>query len=158
MIPVRMALKKKGLRGTELRRTFKKVMAAGFQELGDHFQKENLPRRFTYAGGKMLNYDPRKRGYTNTKKKRKGHVDPLVWSGNSKKLATDIKDVRVKSTDKNTTVSVHIGRAKALNFRSKHTQINMRDEVTRVAAREEGPLLRVLQRSIEENLKKELES
>jgi hypothetical protein len=131
-------------------------MSGGFQEMGEHFHEVNLPRRFTYAGGKMLGYQPRKEGYTNTKKRRKGHVDPLVWSGTSRKLATEIRDVRVKSTDKNTSVSVHFGRARALNFKSKYSTIDMRDEVTRVADREEGPLVRVLQSAIEENLQKEL--
>jgi hypothetical protein len=157
VIPVRLELKKKGLRGTELRQAFKRVMSAGFQEMGDHFHATNLPRRFTYAGGKMLDYAPRKPKYTNRKKRQKGHVDPLVWSGTSKKLATGIRDVRVKSTDKETSVKVFFGRARALNFKNKYSSIDMRDEVTRIADREHGPLTRVLQKSIDQNLQKELE-
>lgn len=154
MINIRFELQKQGLSGAQLNRTMKEVLKAAAFELGVHFFEVNFPRRFTYAGGKMLGYTPRKPKYNAAKKRRKGHVDPLVHSGRSRTLATGIQDVRVRATDSTTTVEINFGRARALNFKNPHSAVNMRDEVTRVADRETGPLIRVLSDSIERQIAK----
>ena len=152
MLPVKLKLKRKGMTGRELTRTFREVNAAGMEAMGQEFQRVNLPRRFTYAGGKMLGYAPRNPRYNQRKKRELGHVDPLVFSGTSRALATRIRNIQVTSQNKRTRVRVKFGRARGLNRRNPNSNIRMNEEVTRMANKEHGPLLRVCRRTIRAKL------
>lgn len=152
MLPVKLKLKRKGLSGRELNRTFREVNAAGMQAMGEHYHRVNLPRRFTYAGGKMLGYAPRNPKYTQRKKNMFGHVDPLVFRGTSRALATRVRNIQVISQNKRTVLRVKLGRARGLNRRNPNSNIRMNEEVTRIATREYGPLVRVCRRTIREKL------
>lgn len=121
----------------------------GYQKLGDHFFDTNLPRRFTYAGGKSLGYKARTDSYNRRKKKKYGHVDPMVFSGVSRdRVLSAMTKINAIATKNRSHVSLTLN-APALNFRRSSNSPNLRAEITRVSTREIPPLERVLQRDLE---------
>jgi hypothetical protein len=103
-------------------------------------------KHFTNAGATEYGYTPRKgeRGsgrrfkgsYTAYKLKKMGHTRPLEFSGRSRALAAR---ENVTSTSKGGRARIN---APALNFRNRFSQINMRDEMTRVSDAERSALTR----------------
>jgi hypothetical protein len=123
----------------------KRINLESAQELGQHFHKVNLPRRFTISGGRMLGYAIRSKRYQQNKKKRKGHNDPLVYSGNTKRDVLSHEDVRTSGTSKRWQANV-ILRARNLNRFGKG-RIKPAQELREVAAKEEAPLVRVFEKA-----------
>lgn len=152
MIRFKQKLEKKGLHPEEFLKQWSGIKEVGLREMGVQFHSVNLPRRFTWSGGRMLGYAIRNRKYTARKQREKGHYDPLKWSGESERLATTIQDVRVKVSGQKGEVRIVI-HARGLNRRHKNSQIRMNDEVRRVSPREHGPLTRFLGRSIGKEMK-----
>ena len=152
MIRLRMELKEKGLTGKRLREEFKAIKSAALQELGEHFHRTNLPRRFTESGGRFLGFQKRSARYTARKMRKYRHRDPLVWSGASKILALGIQDVRVLASGNRSEVRIVI-HARGLNRRNASSTIRMADEVRTISPREFGPLTRVLDRGVQKRIK-----
>ena len=104
-------------------------------------------RHFTREAYQLYGYTPRsgedlpmgskawKRSYTGRKTRMKKHRLPLVWSGASRTLAA-IRDIR--GTSRYGKAVLH---CRGLNRRNPNSRIRMRDEVTRVNAREERSLI-----------------
>jgi hypothetical protein len=151
VIKIRPELKKLGLIGTDLKRTAKDLRQWAMEDLGLHFHAENLPRRFTVAGGIYLGFQRRSHKYEARKIRRFGHRNPLVWSGASRTLALGIRDIRTKATPDKSEVRIVI-HSRGLNRRNAST-IRMADEVRMVSPREHGPLTKVVDQSISRNLK-----
>jgi hypothetical protein len=152
-ITLKLELKQKGLTGEQLRAQLIEIKSIGYRKLGERFHRVNLPRRFTWSGGRMLGYARRSPKYTKKKFKQLGHGDPLRWSDVSRKLATSIEDIRVKSSTTRTEVRIVI-HARGLNRRHKKSSIRMQDEVRSVAQREYGPLVRFLKNEIDQEMKR----
>jgi hypothetical protein len=116
--------------------------------VGSDYHRAFMAKHFTHAGAREYGYAPRKgergapgskgfrRSYTGRKLRQKGHTLPLVWSGESRTLAR-VRDVR--ATSKGCRIVIH---ANKLNFRNPKSEINMRDEVTRVSDMEARVVMR----------------
>lgn len=150
---LRPALRKKGIMGKRLIPEIKAINAVAYREMAEHFHQVNLPRRFTFAGGKMLGFTARSAKYNSRKQRQKKHVDFLKWSGESERNVTKIRDIRVSGTSKSTTAKI-VMHARKLNFRNPHTSIRMNDEVRTISPREIGPLVRVLKASMRREIKR----
>ena len=134
-----------------LLKEFQDIKKPAYQDLGVHFHQVNLPRRFTWAGGRMLGYAMRVPRYTKRKEKEKGHFDPLRWSDTSRRLALSIQDVRVDDKKNKTELRIVL-HARGLNRRNPKSKIRMNEEVRRISPREYGPLTRVLDNSIQHRI------
>ena len=150
---LKLELIEKGLTPEKLLKLLPEIKRPAWESLGEHFHTTNMPRRFTYAGGRMLGYSPRSPRYVSSKFKAKRHGDPLRWSDTSRQLTLGIQDIRVKMTDKKSEVRVVI-HARGLNRRHKKSTIRMQDEIRRIAVREFGPLTRHLDSRIDAEMKK----
>ena len=130
-----------GLTATQLN-TVKRI---AYREMGEHFWRNNLPRRFTWAGARMLGYARRSNKYIAVKSKRKGHTLPLVWTGESRRLTETIRDVRSTATRNKTRTKIvlHARGLNRVNTRSD-SPIRPSEEVRRIADREVPPLVRFL--------------
>lgn len=153
MISLKMELVERGLTPKQLKEQLPAIKEPAWRRLGEHFHEVNLPRRFTWAGGRMLNYAPRTQKYTKRKQKLKKHYDPLRWSDVSRSLALSIQDIRTRVTITRSEVRIVI-RARGLNRRAKGSQIRMSEEVRRIADREFNPLIRVLSNEVDVQMKK----
>lgn len=132
------------------------ILKEGYRLIGIYWQKHLLPKHFTHAGAREYGYTPRKgeagsgrkfRGsYTFKKLQRQGHTKPLVYTGASEQAA---KGGRVTSTSKGVRVTVP---ARALNFKPPRSNINMRQEVTRISDAEAETLTRLLGKFVERRL------
>jgi hypothetical protein len=131
------------------------ILKPAWDWLGRHFHQRYLPLRFTVAGGNRLRYTPRsgqrtgKRGtYMDWKRRKLGHVDPLVKGGESRGLAK-IRDVR--ATSKGVRIVNH---ARKLNFRNPKSRIDMAEEVRSISWQEGRELTRKLDEVIGHRLKR----
>lgn len=82
-------------------RGHKKIMNILFRETATHHRDIRLPRRFrkgpkTREGGEF-GFDRRTRGYQIRKHRKKGHLNPNVWSGKTRDMA---KTAKVRATAK----------------------------------------------------------
>ncbi len=147
---VKTKIKKKGaVPGNLPRREYnREIQQPALESVGIEFHRKFMHIRFTERAKRLLRYTPRKRSYQAAKRRSKGHNDPLVWTGESRGIAR-LRDVR--ATSKRTRVKVH---AKKLNFRHPNSQINMADEVTRVADSEFRYLTEHMAKEVEANLGK----
>lgn len=134
-------------------RELNNVKRQAYLELAEHFWRENLPRRFTWSGGRMLGYSPRSPKYEKAKRKRHGHNDPLVASGRSRDIATSIMDIKATATKTKTNAKIKI-HARALNFRNPRSQVHPADEVRRIAEKEVQPLVNKLDGFMRQEFKK----
>lgn len=138
----------------------KEVLKPAYQDLGEYFHAKMLPKRFTIAGGRMLNYDYRSgerpgtsykafwKSYTGRKVRKFGHRKPLVWSGETERDATRIRDIR--TTSRGVKIVLH---ARKLNFRNKYSSIFMNEEVRRVSPQEYTELKREFERAVQRRIK-----
>lgn len=143
MIPMKTSITESGPTPRKLAKEIKRINLYSARKLGEHFHAVNLPRRFTIAGGRMLGFALRSPDYQRMKLRRKGHNNPLEFSGRTKRDVLGIEDVRTSGTSKRWTAQVVL-RARGLN-RFKTSRINPAEEIRRVAAKEEGPLARVFE-------------
>lgn len=140
------------------KRELNTMLKAAWEETGVHWHRSMRPKHFTHAGAREYGYTPRKgergaagtkgfrQSYTGRKLKRFGHTLPLVYTGESREL-TRIRDVR--ATSKGVRIVMN---APKLNFRSRHSTINMRDEMTRISAGEARELVAVLDAAYQRRL------
>ena len=105
----------KGVRRSELN----KLIADTYGELVEHWHKHFRPKHFTVGAYNAYGYHPRSKKYN----KRKGHNNPLVFSGESKRYS---ETYRVHKTKNGARCVMPLVRA--FNFRTRNTQINMRLE------------------------------
>jgi len=129
----------------------KKVKASVFNWLvkgawaltGATWHRDYSAKHFTAEGAREYRYQRRTRKYEDRKQRLKGHKDPLVFSGRSRRLAR-LADVR--ATPKGVRVVLH---ARQLN-RRRH----MRREMTYISHREKQALVKALRGWITEGLRK----
>ena len=123
--------------------------AAGVEFWQDRFSA----RHFSAAGAHDYGYDPRSKQYTRAKLKAKGHMIPLVWSGASRELAK-IKDIRTGRLSARAVIN-----APTLNLRPTFRKgprkgqlakkTSMREEMTRVTAKEMDLMVSAADRALE---------
>lgn len=137
-----------------------KLLKASFFKIGVHWHREFLPEHFKNSAmsrypdayrprkGERGNPHPRgfEKSYTGRKLRRFGHTRPLVYTGESRRLA-NIRDVR--ATMKGNRVVIH---ARTLNRKNKHSQINMREEATVINAAEERVLAGVFDTTLQRGI------
>lgn len=131
-------------------RTINAATREAYQALGEEFFDKNLPRRFTVFGAKLLGYEPRTQKHQERKRKRFGHNDPLVFTGETRARVLDegLTKIQAFATRNRSHVALTLN-APALNFRANSNAPDMRDEITRVSTRELPPLERFLERELE---------
>lgn len=126
----------------------RRIQKASFFKIGTHWHRAYLPLHFKNAAmtrypgvyqprqGQRGNEHPKgfNRSYTGRKLRRFGHTLPLVYTGESRRLA-NIRDVR--ATSNGSRVVIH---ARKFNFKNPHSRINMREEITVINAAEENDL------------------
>lgn len=132
-------------------KVLKPILSKSYRILGEHFKTHNLKHRFTYHGFKLLNMTPRKGPYNARKLKEKGHRDPNVWSGDSRRAALSPR-IDTKGSVRTMRAEL-VMKARNLNFKNPNSNVHPADEVRRISQREHPTLVRVLGNSIEENLK-----
>lgn len=154
-----VVIKESGPTPRKIRKEHGRIVTELLAETASYHHKEHMHKHFTAAGGKEYGYAPRKgeglsgkafwQSYTGRKNKQKGHMTPLVWSGEQQELAK-IRDVRAGR--KKARLVQH---ARGLNRRNPKSNIRMNDEIRIISEREvninsefAGKLLRKKYRAI----------
>lgn len=123
--------------GVISRREYQDMVRTALHAMGIHWHSHFLAKHFTFAGGMEYGYTKRTAEYEKRKARTKGHRQPLVWSGRSKERATSLREVR--ATFRKAEIVLH---APALNFRNRHSQVNMIEEIRAVSDAEVAELER----------------
>jgi len=134
-------IRKQGATPGILAKQRNRIQKASFYKIGTHWHRQYLPEHFKNSAmsryapvykprkGQKGNEEPQgfKRSYTGRKLKRFGHTLPLVFTGESRRLAK-IRDVR--ATSRGNRVVIH---ARKFNFRHPKSRIKMYEEATAFA-------------------------
>jgi hypothetical protein len=88
-----LALSKRGIR---------RIIEVGNTAAGAKWHRVIRPSKFKPAAKRKYNYTPRAKGYIKQKRKKLGHADPLVLSGDSREGA---KTAVIRSTSKQVVVT-----------------------------------------------------
>lgn len=140
------------------RSAFRKERRGALHAMGDYWNRQYRDLHFTERGARKYRYLPRsgarltkgssawRRSYVGRKWRRRGHNDPLVYSGASRTLA---RTARVRSTANRCEVIIP---APGLNRRNPYSRISMRDEATRVVASEVQQLTKVAEQKMARGL------
>lgn len=105
--------------------------------------REYMDLHFQTIAFSRYNYTPRKEKYTRRKNYTLGHMLPLVWSGDSKRLALGGEPL-IRSTRYRATL---VQRARGLNRRNPHSQIHMNEEIRAITQSEINTAARVAGRT-----------
>lgn len=160
-MPIVVEVKLRGVEKLSKSQINRAMKAANFAT-GVHFRRNFLPSRFTQQGGRRLKYTPRagevriglvrqgvKQSYAARKQRHLGHSEPLVFSGEGKRLALS-NNRNVRSTrDK-----IVIPLPRKFNFRNPNSKIRMSDEIRRVTPREAKKLSTFLAAQVDRELNK----
>lgn len=122
------------------------ITKEALRAVGNRWHEEYLPGHFTKAGADKYGYGarngepgsgaPLKRSYTAYKQKKKGHTDPLVFSGRGKKEALGNKIVKARISSKFQTAILTVSLPRVFNFslrKSGRGNTNANEEIRRVS-------------------------
>lgn len=97
------------------------IMKAAFHDLALFWHKHILPKHFTPAAEAEYGYYPRESKYLRTKHRTKGHRNPLVWSGEMKRLLLQRSSANVSSTSRGFRIRLFGGGH--ANYTRRHREI-----------------------------------
>jgi hypothetical protein len=70
----------------QVARLREKAQRGGWMHALEYWHRFVLPVHFTEEGGRRYHYQTRTRAYQKRKQKRYGHQNPLVWSGETRRM------------------------------------------------------------------------
>lgn len=118
-----------------MKRELNNILKACWQHIGTYWHQHFRAKHFTRAGASEYGYAPRSYRYERYKRRKRGHTNPLEWSGVSK-IRTMGLDVR--ATFRGCKVVLH---APVLNFKRPNMRADMRKEMTVISDREKRELV-----------------
>ena len=133
-----------------------RIRTEAWPALGDCWHQKFRERHFTKGAAQLYGYAQRKgegtsgkkfwRSYTGRKQKKWGHTRPLVFSGLSLVL-TRKRNYSITKTQ--ITIRLPTG----FNRRNKHSNVNMRDEITTVLPQESNAMINAFYGRIADGLR-----
>lgn len=124
------------------------MLKRAFENAGNFWHRNYRERHFERGAFQRYRYTPRSRRYNLRKKKHLGHQLPLVFSGTTRDR-TMSHHVKAKKNEARVVMP-----ANALNFKPRHSNINMRDEFTQINEQEHG----ILSKRMNDELLKRLQT
>jgi len=88
------------------KRAFNRIVAEALREPLHYWYHHFLPLHFTEAAKKRYSYTVRSLRYTRRKRREKGHIKPLVWSGRLQRDA--LKKYRITTNSKRGRVAMWV--------------------------------------------------
>lgn len=141
-----------GLVPEVLERQLPRFLRVGYRMAAEHWHTVLRPLHFTNAAFVRYGYVRRALKYSRYKFRKKGHMLPLVWSGDSRDRTA--RDYRISSSTTGARVRMRAARLNIKgNYRRKadgfvkwdgpRAEVNMRAELVRVNAQEQRKLVKV---------------
>lgn len=144
------AILKRGFMGIEMEQrgwknltasTMRDLLKLGWEVVGFFWHEKFREKHFDPSHAREYGYSPRAgepgnerksfwTSYTGRKIRKFGHRNPLEWSGESRQRA---REIRLEPTSNGVTIRLNTPR---FNWRGSGSEINMRDEMTRVTNQE----------------------
>ncbi len=130
-------------------RAMNEVKRKAWLKVGRYWHEHFREKHFTHEGAAEYHYTPRSgeqsglstkqffRSYTGRKQRYKGHTLPLVWSGDpGLRAMSRIASITATATSTRSGCRIALPQANKANFKNPYSQIDMRDELTRVSPAE----------------------
>ena len=137
------------------KRVFNDILREAYTETGRYWHERYLPDHFTVQGARKYGYKKRKgegesgksfwKSYSGQKKKYKGHMRPLVFSGEGE---TQSRLFRPRATKKGVAVIL----PRKFNYRHPNSEVNMREEITATTPDEIADMQRFFEREVQKRL------
>jgi len=137
----KLELKVSGAEGMK-KKKLNDITKEALRSTGRRWHEEYLEGHFTKAGAQKYGYGarngepgsgaPLKRSYTAYKQKKKGHADPLVFSGKGKSEALANKIVKARISSKMQSAVVTISLPRVFNFRLRKSGRGNTDAFTEI--------------------------
>ena len=144
---VRIHVTERGSVGRGLKRAYDASVKQIWFDFGVEFHSQFSDARFTHAHASKAGYAQRSKQYERRKFKKFGHTYPLVWSGTARRLVRTANVVATKNG-----VSVRYAGARVFNFKNPKSQVNMREEFTKVLPEEAEHLVRFFETKLGQKL------
>lgn len=129
--------------GRSLRKRYAEASLASWEDTGRVFHGQYRKKRFTKEHAREADYEKRKAKYVREKFRRFGHRDPLVKTGEAKRLSATARvkpragtGGKSKGQLNQGGVTITYRALRKLNFRNPHSSIDMADEFRRLTNRE----------------------
>lgn len=132
-------------------REFNALVREAWRECGNFWHQYFRPKHFTQAGAKEYAYNLRTANYMISKADRKGHQAPLVWSGGLRNFCKAFR-VEVTAKSSGSQCRVILPDASGANRRHPNSNIDMRDELTRVSDAEREAIVELFNEILDEKL------
>jgi hypothetical protein len=119
-----------------------------WKKVGETWHSKFRPNHFKVGATRRYNYAKRKKRYTAEKRKAHGHYRPLTFSGDTRKAT---ENVNIKSTPNNVKIIMGAGK---LNFPTRNSKVNMREEFLKVTQSEINQLRNQMQNGLDERIRR----
>lgn len=132
-----------------LRKDLRATVKGELSEVGRFWHRRKLPRHFTTKAETQYDYQARSAAYSRYKAKRFGHRNPLVYTGELKRMVTRM--ARISSTSKGVRVNM-TGPRYLYQYRKDFNQPDKAAELTAVTETETETMAKLLDRRITRRL------
>ena len=149
MIPLRANIEIIGNFEAQRKRT-PKIIKAVLSEGAAYWHKRFAPRHFRSGAATRYGYTPRSDSWRKRKRRVKGHAQPLVWTGRTKRQVT--RAARLTGTSRAVTVNMRVEAYVFYRKRGARGEINMAAEITRMVSPEKREIHRHMDRALEREL------
>lgn len=134
-VPFQVTIRERGPTPRKFRKAFTNSAKEAWFETGVYYQANFTDERFTHRHATLAGYAKRSPRYEKRKRREQGHTYPLVKSGRTRMGS---RRARIVSTSGRLKISWP--NVRALNFRNPTSQINTREEFTKVLPSEQQAL------------------
>jgi len=135
--------------------TWRQILKQSWFETARYWFRNILPKHFTRSGAQEYRYQPRTAAYMR-RKARKGHQDPLVFTGRLKRTAMNVRDIR--HTAKGATVHLRGLPTYVIQRRWGTASPFMAAELTKLSKNDRDRLVQVMDKRLQQNIDKQQQS
>jgi len=122
------------------KKQFEKVLRKALKTAGEFWRDQLLKGHFTPSGAIKYGYQKRTPKYQSRKQRQKGHRVPLVWSGETRRMA--LRQSKPRRTIKG--IKVRIPTPDYLRYKPKGWVDPLKDELVRVTQNEANNLANIV--------------
>lgn len=119
-----------------------------WKKVGETWYRKFRPLHFKAGAVRRYNYAARKKSYKAEKLKKHGHYRPLTFSGDTRKAT---ENATIKSTPHNVKITMGAGK---LNFPTRNSKVNMREEFLKVTQSEINQLRNQMQDGLDDRIRR----
>ncbi|MEI6542133.1 MAG: hypothetical protein WCL60_01340 [Methylococcales bacterium] len=142
-------------------RVLEKLVRESLEEAIEHWRKELEPKHFTNSATGAYQYDKRGKIYQIKKSKKTRQTAPLVYTGNSKRMALESNKITKRGNQVTLSISVpdywkHLRLKRPNKDRGTDAAPNMQAELTRLPDAEKALIIKKMEERLQQKINTKL--